>query len=289
MSVCKPYFGISCFLFILLNTHSCFSQVNTKLLKGKIQNFENEVRDVVVMNLNSKKTTITDSLGLFSIEVKLGDLLRVTAVQYLTKDINITDAILSLSLVTINLVENVINLKDVTVTPYNLTGRIDQDLDRLSLDPIVTSKTLGLPNANLNVLSHNKRQLLVADRGKYARLMTIKEMMKDDKILLGFFKIGAVVNTDKIFNRISGKTKLLETMVKGDVNTEMEKKILANFSKETMAESFNIPESNINGFLTYCMSQNDFTSLSETANTTEIWAYLEEGSVEFKASEMVKE
>ncbi|WP_194527185.1 hypothetical protein [Zobellia roscoffensis] len=241
------------------------------------------------MNLNSKKTTITDSLGLFSIEVKLGDLLRVTAVQYLTKDINITDAILSLSLVTINLVENVINLKDVTVTPYNLTGRIDQDLDRLSLDPIVTSKTLGLPNANLNVLSHNKRQLLVADRGKYARLMTIKEMMKDDKILLGFFKIGAVVNTDKIFNRISGKTKLLETMVKGDVNTEMEKKILANFSKETMAESFNIPESNINGFLTYCMSQNDFTSLSETANTTEIWAYLEEGSVEFKASEMVKE
>ncbi|WP_276166660.1 hypothetical protein [Zobellia alginiliquefaciens] len=241
------------------------------------------------MNLNSKKTTITDSLGQFSIEVKLGDLLRVTAVQYLTKDINITDAILSLSLVTINLVENVINLKDVTVTPYNLTGRIDQDLDRLSLDPILTSKTLGLPNANLKVLSHYERQLLVADRGTYARLMTIEEMMKDDKILLGFFKIGAVVNTDKIFNRISGKTNLLETMVKGDVNTEMEKKILANFSKETMAESFNIPESNINGFLTYCMSQNDFTTLSETANTTEIWKYLEKRSVEFIASEIVKE
>jgi len=272
MAAYKPYFGISCFLLVLLHAHSSFSQTKTKLLHGKVQNANNDVRDVVVMNLNSKKTTITDSLGQFSIEVKVGDMLKVTAVQYLTKNISITDTILNLSLVTINLVENVINLKDVTVTPYNLTGEIDRDLDRLGLEPIVTSGSLALPNAYLDVMSQSERLLLEADRGKYIR----------------YYGIGLTINTYKIMNRASGRTKSFEDMVLRDEVMELEREVITKFSKQTLAESFDIPEANVDGFLTYCMSQNDFTSLSETANTTEIWKYLEKRSIEFKAREIVK-
>ncbi len=270
--VSKIFFGFSCFFCLFLGLNSAFGQNGAKLLKGKVQNADNEVRDVLVINLNSKETTITDSLGLFSIEVKKGDLIRFTAIQYLTKDINITDAILNLSLVTINLVENVINLKDVTVTPYNLTGEINRDLDRLGLEPLVTSGSLALPNADLEVMSQSQRLLLEADRGKYIR----------------YYGIGLIINTHKIMNRLSGRTKSFEDMVLRDEIMDMEREVITKFSKKTLAESFDIPEANVDGFLTYCMSQNDFTSLSETANTTEIWAYLEERSIEFKENEFAK-
>ncbi|CAM4338348.1 hypothetical protein [Zobellia nedashkovskayae] len=269
----KPYFGISCFLFVLLNANSCFSQDKTKLLKGKVQNAANEIRDVLVVNLDSKKSTITDSLGLFTIEVKLGDIVRVSAVQYLTKDISISDTIFNESLIKVNLIENVINLNDVTVTPYNLTGRIDQDLNRLGLEPIVTSGSLDLPNADLDVMSQSERLLIEADRGKY----------------FNFYVIALTINTHKILNRLSGRTKSFEEMIVRDEIMDMEREVITKFSKKTLAESFDIPETNVDGFLTYCMSQNDFTTLSERANTIEIWAYLKERSLEFKETGFVKE
>ncbi|WP_194530447.1 hypothetical protein [Zobellia roscoffensis] len=271
--VFKTFFGIGCFFCLFLGLNSAFGQNGAKLLKGKVQNVDNDVRDVLVMNLNSKETTITDSLGLFSIEVKVGDVLRLTAVQYLTKDVSITEPILNLDVITIDLIENVINLKDVTVTPYNLTGEIDRDLDRLGLEPVVTSGSLALPNADLDVMSQSERLLLEADRGKY----------------VNFYVIALTINTHKIMNQLSGRTKSFEDMVLRDEIMDVEREVITKFSKKTLAESFDIPEANVDGFLTYCMSQNDFTSLSETANTTEIWKYLEKRSVEFKSSEMVKE
>jgi hypothetical protein len=66
-------------------------------------------------------------------------------------------------------------------------------------------------------------------------------------------------------------------------------KIIYKFSKRTIAEHFDIPESNVNGFLTYCLSQPDFNALSSSANMAEIWAYLETKSVVFKRNDFSEE
>ena len=83
-------------------------------------------------------------------------------------------------------------------------------------------------------------------------------------------------------NRASGRTKSFEEMVARDENMAMEKEIIAKFSKKTISESFDIHESNIDAFLTYCLSQKDFSELSDAENTMEIWDYLKIKSVEFK-------
>ncbi|MGB5819570.1 MAG: hypothetical protein WBG90_08800 [Saonia sp.] len=234
------------------------------------------------MNLNSKKSTITDSLGLFTIEAKLKDSIRFTAVQYLTKEMIITETVFNKNSITVNLVENVINLNEVTVTPYNLTGRIDLDMERLGIKPVVTSSSLGLPNADVEVMTQSERLLLEADRGKYARFMTPEEKNKATPIVLRYLSIGIIINTHKIMNRASGRTKLLEEMVAHDEYIAMEKEIIANFSKKTMSENFNIPETKIDGFLTHCLSQTDFLELSNAGNWIEIWEYLQVKSIEFK-------
>ena len=182
-------------------------QERPRILKGAVKSLRNDVSNLLIVNLNSKKSTITDSLGLFSIEVKLKDTLQISAVQ------------------------NVINLNEVTVTPYNLTGKIDLDIERLGIKPVVTSSSLGLPNANIEVMTQSERLLLEADRGKYVY----------------YYGIALVINTHKIMNKLSGRTKSFEDMIARDENMELEKEIISKFSKKTLSESFDIPEANIDG------------------------------------------
>jgi len=265
-----------------------FGQDNSTLLNGKVSSSKNDVSNVLIVNLNSKASTITDSLGLFSIEVKLKDSVRITAVQYLPKEIVISESHINSSLITIQLIDNIIDLNEVTVTPYNLTGDIDRDIDRLHIEPTVTSYSLGLQNADVTKMTQSERLLQEADRGKYVSLQTMDEYGKLNEIL-SYVGLSVKVNTHKIMNKVSGRTKSLEEMVERDEKLNLEKEIIYKFSKRTIAENFDIPESNVNGFLTYCLSQPDFNALSDSGNMAEIWAYLEAKSVEFKSSDISNE
>ena len=245
-----------------------FSQKKTTTINGITKSAKNDVSNILIINLNSKESTITDSLGLFTIEVKLKDSLRFTAIQYQTKEIIITDSIFLKNSFVVNLVENVINLNEVTVTPYNLTGKIDLDINRLNIAPAVTSSKLNLPNADIEKMSQSERLLIEADRGKYVR----------------YYGTAIVINTHKIMNKISGRTKSFEDMVSRDEKMKLEKEIIAKFSKKSISKSFDIPEINIDGFLTYCLLQEDFLELSKRS-TTEVWEYLKNKSVEFNETD----
>ncbi len=263
------------------------NQKSTQLIKGRIVSLHNDVSDVLIINVRSKKATISDSLGNFTIEAKLRDSVRFMAVQYITKEIVITPEVFLEKTLVVHLIENIISLNEVTVTPYNLTGKIEQDLNRIHIDPLISAGTLNLPSAEMTLLTQSERLLLMADRGEYARLMTLEEKLK--KNVLGFLTIGVMVNVDKTINRLSGTTKLLEDRVARDQNMAMEKKIVATFSKQAIAEGFDIPEVMIDGFLTFCLSQKEFSALHDSANTDEIWKYLAEKSVEFKTADLLKE
>lgn len=252
-------------LIFFIASYCGYSQVNTIQLDGKVTNPDNDVSDILIVNLNSKKSTITDSLGVFTIEVKLSDSIQFTAVQYKTKQIVITESIFNQKNLLINLIEDVIDLEEVTVTPFNLSGKLNVDIESLNIEPLVNSSTLRLPNANLEKMARSERLLFEADQGKYF-----------------YLGLGFTINTHKILNRLSGRTKSLEDMVERDEVSELEKEILAKFTKETISESFDIPSENIDLFLTYCTFQEDFLELSQSMSNIEIWDYLKRKSVEFK-------
>lgn len=187
-----------------------------------------------------------------------------------------------------NLIDNIINLNEVTATPYNLTGKLELDIDRLSIKPVITSSSLGLPNADINKMTQSERLLLEADRGKYVRLATIEDQGKLLQVL-GYATLSVVINTHKIMNKVSGRTNSIEDSVTRDENMELEREIITKFSKKTISESFDIPEPNIDGFLTYCISQNDFSELEQAGNIVVIWEYLKARSIEFKKTELLEE
>lgn len=274
-------------LFILMGSYSVCGQEKTTLLNGRVLNRKNDVSNLLVINLNSKKSTITDSLGFFTIEVKLKDSIRFSALQYLTKDISVDVEILNQRFMVVHLVENVINLSEVMVMPYNLTGKIDLDVDRLDIKSVVTSSSLGLPNAEVEVMSQSERLLIEADRGKYVRLATIEDQGRLLQVL-GYATVTVIINTHKIMNRVSGRTKSLEEMVARDENMEIEKKIISLFSKQTISDGFNILHTDIDGFLSFCLSQPDFNTLGNAPSNMDVWEYLKTKSIEFKDIDSVK-
>lgn len=144
-----------------------FNQDNTTLINGRAKSFKNDVSNILIVNLNSKKSTIIDFLGLFTIEAKL---------------------------------------KEVTVTPHNLTGKLDLDAERLGIKPVVTSSTLGLPNADVEVevMTQNQRLLLEADRGKYIRLATIEDQGRLIAAL-GYLYPTIIINTSITLRGIKNK------------------------------------------------------------------------------------
>ncbi|WP_209406336.1 hypothetical protein [Pseudozobellia sp. WGM2] len=284
MTRLKVYLSICCFLFIFLRPDDSVAQEENISLIGKVQSLAEDVSNVLVVNLNSQKSTITDSLGFFKIEVKLNDLIQFSSVQYLKKEIKITEPVFLKKIVTVDLIENVISLNEVTVTPYNLSGKVENDLNRLDIGPIVTSSTLGLPNADLKIMSQSERLLLEADRDKYFRFSTVEEKIKE-KNILGYLTVGFTINMGKTINRLSGRTETFEGMVSRDKKMELQNVILSKFSKLTIAENLNIPEINIDGFLTYCLAQSDFLKLSNEEDIEAIWAYLKAKSIEFNETD----
>ncbi|SHG19449.1 carboxypeptidase-like regulatory domain-containing protein [Flagellimonas flava] len=287
MTIPKVYLGVFTFLFVFGNPNWILGQEKAVIIKGKVQSLTNDVSNVLVVNLNSKKSTITDAQGDFNLEVKLGDTIQISAVQYLTKEITITETILGQMSVIINVVDNIVQLNEVTLTPYNLSGKLILDAPKLGIKPLVDASELGLPNANLSIMTQSERLLLEADRGKYARFMTAEEKTKEVNIL-NYLTIGVILNPHKIINRISGRTKLFEDMVAREENLVIEKKILSIFSKRTMSENFAIPKENIDGFLTYCLSQKDFSELSNLDDMAGVWEYLKTKSEAYKEKDSIK-
>jgi hypothetical protein len=132
---------------------------------------------------------------------------------------------------------------------------------------------LELPNADVEKMTQSERLLIEADRGKYVY----------------YYVTAIVINKHKLMNKVSGRTRSLEEMVARDENMKLEKEIITKFSKKSMSENFDIPETGIDAFLTFCMSLTDFSELSSVVNTMEIWEYLKTKSIEFKKTDILKE
>lgn len=243
-----------------------YGQENIVELTGIVTSPNNTVSNILVVNINSKKSTIIDIKGVFSIEVKLQDTLQFSAVHYRTKEIVIIDEILNKKTILVDLEEKVVNLDEVVILPHNLTGQVALDIKKFGTKHNVTSSSLGLPKANIKVKTKNERLLFEADDGK----------------LIKFYGIAATINVTKLLNKISGRTKKLKDHILLDKHIKIENEIDNLFSKKVLSEELGIPQTNIADFLDFCLNQPDFTKLSDTISALRILEYFKGKSYEYK-------
>lgn len=247
-------------LFILVVCMASIAEAQTpfsKEIQGKVIAKNEDVAAVHVQNISTKRATITDLNGYFTINATVNDTLVISAVQFKRKEIVVSTDMLQSSLLQIPLEESLTELDEVVVMPYNLSGDISKDLSTLKTEEVVTVSTLGLPNAYVIPISKADRELLAATANPY-------------------------MSIDPLINAISGRTKMLKNRVKRNNKYERTQRVRAFYADSLIASDLKIPQLKISDFMYFCEVDTTFSSIIDTHDRLKIWEFLRKKSIAYR-------
>ncbi len=233
-----------------------------KDFQGKVVAQGKDVTGVVVRNINSQKATITDENGDFEIPVKQNDTLIFLAVQFKNKIIPITSEIFKTNFITVPLEEFVNELDEVVVSPYNLSGDIDKDIENLKLEKDVSAETLALPNANKRIVTQSERKLQQATSTQTTG--------------------AGIVALTPILNAITGRTKMLKKRLAIDKKYGQTQTTQESFELLFFTQTLRIPKEKIHDFMYYCEVDSTFEGIVETNDQLKMWEFLRMKSLEYR-------
>jgi len=107
------------FFFFFLAIALTAQKTDRQLIRGQVIYKGGNVTNENVYNVNTEVGTITDEQGRFSIEVKVGDKLLFTAVNYELMVFEVTQEIVTKNRIVVEVTEKVTELDEVVVTPEN--------------------------------------------------------------------------------------------------------------------------------------------------------------------------
>ena len=243
-----------CFLLVCISVRS--QTLFTDDLQGKVVSETQEVADVHVLNITTKKATITNTYGYFSILARLNDTLVFSAVQFKRKELVVTQAILDSKSVFVPLEDTLTELEEVVVTPYNLSGNIGEDLKGLQTDPVVTASTLGLPNAHVKPLMQSERMLREAS-------------------MMGPFSLGMLTSVpfNPLINAITGRTKMLKKRVARDRKYARTARVREFYADSLYTNQLKIPAEKIEDFMYFCEVDPSFSTTVDSRDKLKIWGF----------------
>ena len=119
-----------CFLFVQVG----FGQhIERKVLKGRIVADSIEVENLTIFNITSNVGAVTNVDGKFSVKARATDTLFIQGISYDSKKYVLTDKDFWLEELEIRLQVRVTELNEVEITPYTLTGIIEEDIKRIQV------------------------------------------------------------------------------------------------------------------------------------------------------------
>lgn len=140
---------VSLILFFLVVISVSAQTVPRVNVTGTVQMPRGEdPQGISIFNLNSNSGTISNAAGQFNIAVALNDSLTVSSLQFQAFTVVVDQGIIDFGQINIRLNEVVNLLPEVVVSPYDLTGNISVDINRLPVaslpDSLNAANTQGM-------------------------------------------------------------------------------------------------------------------------------------------------
>lgn len=135
-------------LFILFVVHFTYAQSNDRIrISGSINvPVGEDPQGISVFNINSQEGTISNSEGKFAISVAENDSIKVFAVQFQEFMVVIDSRVLQTKTLNIYVNELVNRLPEVIVSPYDLTGELGVDVEKLEVINLPVKVKVGIPD-----------------------------------------------------------------------------------------------------------------------------------------------
>lgn len=263
------------YIVFLCAAPALFAQeINRVSVIGKIHVPQGEdAEGISVYNASAQKGTVTDEHGEFKISVAENDRLQIFALQYQPFTAVIDKGIVETKKLNIHVYPSVTHLDEVVVRPYDLTGNIRADIEKiptfyadndwdLSYEAmefgygfIVDSQTGIKGNVAENALNPNYLQNgsdVIAIMGGVANLLFPK-------------------------NR---KTK--NKQVSLEESSHLSNNLQQRFSRQFVEDNFDIPQEEAVNFLWYVQDRGFDRNLLKVENELELMKFLENESLEYK-------
>ena len=248
------------FLFTFFSINILLSQ--TVEISGLVIAKDN-IEGIHIINNTSQKFTTTNAYGVFKIQGKLNDTIVFSSIQYKLYTIIVSKEIIATKNLVVNLIEKVNELEEVFVGKI-LTGNLSSDINNSGLKRPVNFYDFGIPGNTAKPKTQNERRVFEADDGKF----------------VVFYGLGFVINTNKIINRITGRTKMLKNRVKLEADEQLMYSIKARLS-EVFFSVYNLDKALQMEFFYFCSEDENFSKKCKDKNDIDVLEYLKEKYSEY--------
>lgn len=217
---------------------------------GKIQNEHLPVEDAVIKNISTGEFSKTNSDGTFKIKGSAGDTLNFNHIAFSSFNEKLTDEILDLEVLLIQVSDKVNTLDEVTVNAF----------------PNINAVSLRIVDYKAVELTPNERRLQTAGDFKPIHLLAI---------------LGGSLPLDPILNKISGRTDRLKKLVKFDQDEDYFDFIIDNQSDFIKTE-LNISKEEFNRFIYFLVENAEIKKAIQTHNNPQLQFFIQDLALQFK-------
>nr|WP_321222136.1 hypothetical protein [uncultured Psychroserpens sp.] len=242
-------------IILLVLIFSSEISAQTYEIKGKII-AKGDLVGIHIINKTASKFTISNDLGEFVIPAKMHDTILISGVQYVPKEIVITDIIMQTKAVNVNLDEN-INQLDQVVVGKILTGNLMTDIENSESKRELNFYDLGIPGYTGPQPTQTERRLYEAQSG------------------------GGLVPLNPLINWITGRTKRLKEQIEREELTIAIAEVKAKYSK-LLFENESFSEIMQNEYFYFCGDDSNFMTVYNVGNQIRTLQFLKDKLVAFK-------
>jgi hypothetical protein len=223
-------------LLILLCSPIIYGQtLYRKKISGNVVVNSLPLSSANVTNQSSRQFTITDTNGLFEMEVREGDVLLISAVNVMAKEIVVEKSTIATKILTIAM-----------------------DYVNIQLEEVIIPEASKITAESLGVIPFGQKRYTQAER----HLQTAGDFKPI--MLLGLL-VGSMP-LDPLINKINGRTKRLKKLVVIEGKLAMMEKLDDYFIQDFYTTKLNVPVDYIDGFKFYIIENNTFVSYLKSNN-----------------------
>lgn len=264
------------FLLCLITAPVLFAQdIDRISVQGKIHVPEGEdAEGISVYNSSSQKGTITKEDGTFEISVAENDRLRIFALQYQPFTVVVDKSILERKKMNIYVNPAVTQLDEVVVRPYDLSGNVRADVEKI---PTYYADH----DWNLSYAAMEFEYGFIVDRqtqiqGNAAEQALSLNYLENGMDVLAI--MGGVANL--LFPNRNGKS--ISKRKRAEDETLISNNLQRRFSQQFVEDNFDIPKEEAVSFL-YFVQDNGFDKdMFKPENELQLMQFLKDQSIAYK-------
>ena len=231
--------------WVLRKTKPCFTLLvgfsfvvswgQQKEIQGQLTN-QADIEGIHVLNRSSRKNTVTNTQGQFTIQAQPRDTLLISSINYMPEMVIVSDSIHASGRMEITLRDLVNELAEVFVG-RKLSGHLINDAKNIKVEDTINFHDVGIPGF----------------RGK-----------PEEKIpkLLGQVITPLSIDVEGLYKYISGYYKVLKTQRQWEAENNMVAHLIHYYTPGFYQEAYGIPEDRLYDFLLFTIEttniQHDF-------------------------------